>query len=204
MHMKKMLSMLIAALLCLALFSACGAKLAEPDPSAPTSAPAMTTRPDLALHAEAEKDGLVLLVDAGYKYQFAGEPFVLTASITNTTDKDITYGLTSSSLDMHFEIGVRFEPEFIDMDTYGKAWDCMIRYATLKAGETFTQTMNLMPGYVIESDAYWADLSVQEIKWYPAGEYKGTASFAWITGTPDDPGAMNDNLLKLDFSVILF
>jgi len=186
MHMKKMLSMLIAALLCLALFGACGAKPAGPDPS--TSVPAMTTRPDLALHVEAEKDGLVLLVDTGYKYLFAGEPFVLTASIANTTDKDITYGAGSGTPNMHMEIPVCFEPYFIDMDTYGKIMTDDYRFATLKAGETFTQTMNLMPGPAIGD-------------WYPAGEYKGTATFSWITGTPDDPG--ETKLLELEFSVIL-
>ena len=169
-----------------------------PDATPAASGPAMTTRPDLAMQREEEKDGLVLRVDIGYLYQFAGEPFVLTATITNTTDEDITYGVGSGTLNMHMEIKV--ETPFIDMDTYGKAFTEKYRYATLKAGETFTQTMNLMPGYVIESDVYW-DLSMQQIHWYPAGEYRGTASFAWITGPIDNPG--EPQRLDLEFPVIL-
>jgi len=203
--MKKIVSALIAALLCLTLFSACGSAPAEPDPStaAPpvTSAPAMTTRPDIAMQREAEKDGLVLRVDIGYLYQFAGESFVLMASITNTTDKAITYGVGSGTPDVHMEISVRMEPGFIDMDIFGKAWTEDYRWATLKAGETFTQTMNLLPGSVVEGDVHWANLGAQAVSWHPAGEYKGTASFAWITGTPDDPG--ETKRLELEFPVIL-
>ena len=202
--MKKILSALFAALLCFALISGCGSTPGASGPS--TSVPAMTTRPDLAMQREAEKDGLVLRVDIGYLYQFAGEPFVLTASITNTTGEDITYGVGSGTLDMHMEIKVRMEPDFIDMDTYGKAWNEEYRYATLKAGETFTQTVNLLPGAInTESDAYWnawADLDVQTIDWYPAGEYKGTATFSWIPGTPEGFEG-NSALIELEFPVIL-
>jgi len=195
--MKKILSALIAALLCLALLCACGNTSNEPDP---TSGPAMRTRPAITMQREAEKDGLILRVFTGYAHQLAGEPFVLTASITNTTGMDITYGVGSGTLNMHMEIKV--ETPFIDMDTYGKAWTEDYRWATLKAGETFAQTMNLLPGYVIESGAYWADLDAQEIEWYPAGEYKGTASFVWISPT-DNPGGGNNQLLELEFPVIL-
>jgi len=203
--MKKLLSALIAALLCLALISGCGSTSDKPDPS--ISAPAHTTRPDLAMQREVAKDGLVLRVDIGYLYQFAGEPFVLTASITNTAGEDITYGVGSGTLDMHMEIKVRMEPDFIDMDTYGRACNEEYRYATLKAGETFTQTMNLLPGVInTESDAYWngywADLDAQEIDWYPAGEYKGTATFSWITGPPEGYEG-NSERLELEFPVIL-
>jgi len=171
----------------------------EPDATSSTG-PAVVTRPDLMLQREAEKDGLVLRVSSDYQFKFTGEPFVLTASITNTTDRDITYGLASGTPDMHLEIHLRMEPDFIDMDTYGKAMNTEYRYAVLKAGETFTQTMNLLPGTA--SGGYWADLSTQEIDWYPAGEYRGTAVFSWIPGTPDNPG--ETKRVELEFPIILF
>ena len=172
-----------------------------PDVTPATSVPATNTRPAITMRREAEKDGLVLRVETAYAHQFAGEPFTLTATITNTTDEDITYGVGSGTLNMHMEIPVRIHVfEFIDMDVYGKAMTEDYRWATLKAGETFTQTMNLMPGYVIESDVYW-NLSMQQIHWYPAGEYRGTASFAWITGPIDNPG--EPQRLDLEFPVIL-
>jgi len=127
--------------------------------------------------------------------------------ITNTTGHDLTYGVGSGTLNMHMEIKVRMEPDFIDMDTYGKAWNEEYRYATLKAGETFKQTMNLMPGAInTESDAYWngywADLSAQEIDWYPPGEYRGTAVFSWIPGTPEGFEG-NSERLELEFPIML-
>ena len=69
----------------------------------------------------------------------------------------------------------------------------------LKACETFTQTIKYLPGTA--SGGYWADLSTQDIDWFPAGEYTGTAVFAWITGTPDNPGETKQ--LRLEFPIVL-
>jgi len=201
--MKKIVFALIAALLCLALFSACGVSPNEPDPIAltPSTSGAETwTRPAIEMNREAEKDGLILRVSTSYQHQLTGEPFVLTASVTNATDEDITYGVPSGTPDMHLEIAVRIEPDFIDMDAYGKAMTNDYRYAVLKAGETFTQTMNLLPGTA--SGGYWADLSTQTIDWYPAGEYKGTAVFFWIPGTPEGFEG-NSERLELEFPIML-
>lgn len=161
------------------------------------------TRPAIAMHREAKKDGLLLQVSTSYQHQFAGEPFTVTASITNTTRHDITYGLPSGTPNMHLEIRVAVRGEnnieFIDMDTHGKAMTEDYKYAVLKAGETFTQTIRFLPGY--GTGGYWADLSSQTIHWYPAGTYNGTAKFSWMTGTAAQPGETKH--VQLDFPVIL-
>lgn len=181
--MKKILSALIAALLCLTLISGCGQAIDPPDPTpTATSGPVMTTRPGLAMQRDAEKDGLVLRVDIGYLYQFAGEPFTLTATITNTTDADITYGAGSGTRNVHQEIQVNL-PGFTDMDLIDKMWTDDYLLDTLKAGESFTETIRFSPGML------------------PAGEYKGTAGFMWFTGTGENPG--ESKRLELEFPVIL-
>ena len=141
-----------------------------------------TTRPDLALNRQAEKDGLMLRVNANSQYPLTGEPFTLTATITNTTGHDITYGVGSGTPNVHLEIQVRI-PGFIDLDLEGKMWTEDYRFATLKAGETFTETIRFSSGEL------------------PAEEYEGTAVFTYYTGTGENPGEAKR--LELKFPVIL-
>lgn len=168
-----------------------------------TSTSSSKTRPAIRMNRETQKDGLVLQVQTAYQHQFAGESFTVTTSITNTTQRDITYRLPSSTPNMHLEIQVSIRGqnnvEFIDMDTYGKAKTDENKYVVLKAGETYSQTIRFLPGSA--SGGYWADLSSQTISWYPAGEYKGTAIFTWVSGTADNPGETKQ--LQLEFPVEL-
>ena len=160
------------------------------------------TRPDLAIRQEAKKDGLLLQVEADYAYKFTGEPFILTATITNTTGHDITYGAGSGMRNVHQEIQVHIRgkngAEFTDMDIYGKIMTADMKLDTLKAGETFTETIRFLPG-APRSDS---EIDLQDIDWFPAGEYKGTAEFMYFTGTMENPGEQKK--LQLEFSVILF
>lgn len=158
-----------------------------------TSVPVSRTRPAIAMSREAEKDGLVLRVQAAYAHQWAGEAFAVTAAITNTTKEDIHYTLPSGTPGMHLEIRVTIRGknniEFIDMDTYGKAMTEDMKIAVLKPGETFTETIRFQPGSASGDD------------WYPAGEYEGTATFTWIVGAMDYP--QETQQLSLEFPVIL-
>jgi hypothetical protein len=131
---------------------------------------------------EIRQDGLVLRVLTYYEKNFTGEPFTLTAAVTNTTGRDITYGANSSTLNMHQEIKVNI-PGFTDLDIDGKMMTEDYRFATLKAGETFTETIRFSPGAL------------------PAGEYEGTAVFTYYTGTGENPGDARQ--LELKFPVIL-
>lgn len=159
------------------------------------------------MRREIKKDGLVLEAGTGYQHQFTGEPFTLTASITNTTGHDITYGVGSGTPDMHREIEVVIGPKsgygsFIDMDTWGKLMTADYKFATLKAGETFTETIRLIPGTTFANYREDVDvLSSPEFSWFPAGEYQGTAVFTYYTGTGENPGKAKK--LQLEFPVIL-
>jgi len=146
-----------------------------------TGRPSGTVLPML-VHDEIEQDGLLLRVRQNNIGHFAGTPFTLTASITNTTGRDITYGVGSGTPNVHMEIQVRL-PGFTDLDLVDKMWTEDYRFATLKAGETFTETIRFSPN----------DL--------PAGDYEGTAVFTYYPGTIDDPGEAKR--LELKFTVPL-
>jgi len=94
---------------------------------------------------------------------------------------------------MHMEIPVSIRGKnnasFTDLDTWGKMMTADYKYATLKAGETFAQTIRFLPG-------------VPDGDMFPAGEYEGTAVFTYFTGTMENPGEQKQ--LQLEFSVILF
>ena len=199
-HYRRFFALLLVGVMVLAC-AGCGTapssdSLTEPGTSVP---PPGTTRPDINLLREVEQDGLVLRVFSEYQYKFTGEPFTLTASITNNAGRDITYGAGSGMPNMHDEIQVRIAPDFIDMDTYGIIRVAFLRFATLKAGETITLTIRFLPGE--PRGEYQGDLSEQEINWYPAGEYQGTALFTWYTGTKENPG--EEKQLRLEFPVVL-
>ena len=189
--MKRFFALALACLLLLGL-AACGGNednsAMSPEPT-PTQTSGKTlaegqTRPDLALMRDVEKDGLLLRVESDYAYKFTEEPFTLTATVTNTTGRDIAYGANSSTLNMHQEILVRI-PGFTDLDIEGKMMTEDYRFATLMAGETFTETIRFSPNAL------------------PAGEYEGTAVFTYYPNyDPANPGEAKQ--LQLEFSVILF
>jgi len=170
-----------------------------------TQAPPSRTRQSITMTREIKQDGLVLKVFTGYQHQFTGEPFTLTATVTNTTDKDIVFGADNTP-DLHSEIRVSIpgtnDGAFTDIDIWGKLSDLNYKYVVLKAGETYTQTMRFLPGKALGS--YRDDLSKQDIDWFPAGEYEGTAIFAWHPEYPDAGlGPRDAKLIELRFPVIL-
>ncbi len=109
-----------------------------------------------------------------------GKNFVLTAKATNLTGETIYVSLPTGTPDMHYEIRVEIEDEsgkrFVDLDTQGKAFTCDEKTLSLENGETITQVMNMSPGYLIDGSMYPLG---EEIKHFPAGTYKGTATFLW-------------------------
>jgi len=171
-------------------------------PTSTTKSTSRVTRPDITMSREAKKDGLVLKVFTGYQHQYTGEPFTLTVSITNTTEHDIIYGADNTP-NLHSEIKVRIagkgNDQFTDMDVWGKLSLLNYRYATLKAGETYTQTMRFLPGAPLGNPR--TELSEQDIDLFPAGEYEGTAVFTYYAGSKENPGEAK--LLELKFPVIL-
>jgi len=107
----------------------------------------------------------------------------------------------SGTPDMHMEIRVSI-PGFTDMDTYGKMFNEMYKFATLKADETFTETIRFMPGAPRSSRVDDQALLDKDIDWLPAGEYEGTAVFTYYPGyDPANPGEAKQ--LHLEFPVIL-
>ncbi len=159
----------------------------------PTSSPSSSvteslskTRPPISMLCETEKEGLLLRVASGYQHHYTGEPFTVKASITNTTLRTVNYGVASGASNMHFEIPVTIPPGFIDMDTYGKLYTADFRIKKLKPGETFTETIRFLPGTPRENNGMTLDL--ENIEWFPAGQYTGTAVFTWFTGTAENPG----------------
>ena len=207
--MKRFFALALACLLLLGL-AACGGNednpATSPEPT-PTQTSGKTlaegqTRPALALIREVEKDGLLLRVESDYAYKFTEEPFILTATVTNTTGKDITYGVGSGTPNVHKEMLVNI-PGFTDMDIYGKMFNEMYMFATLKAGESFTETIRFMPGIPRSSSVDDVALPDKDINWLPAGEYEGTAVFTYYPNyDPANPGEAKQ--LQLEFSVILF
>ena len=220
--MKRFFALLSAGLLLLTL-AACGsgqeghditvgATTAEPTttgaPSdAQSTAPTNTGRPSgtvlpMEVDHESKQDGLLLRVKENSIGHFAGEPFTLTAAITNTTGRDIIYGADNTP-NLHSEIKVRIagksNAQFTDMDVWGKLSLLNYRYATLKAGETYTQTMRFLPGAPLGNPR--TELSKQDIDLFPAGDYEGTAVFTYYTGTMEDPGTAKQ--LELKFTVTL-
>jgi len=145
---------------------------AQPKQSvAPTSTAVSSskTRQPITMSRETKHDGLVLKVFTGYQHQFTGEPFTLTATITNTTGKDITYGVGSGTPNVHLEIPVRI-PGFTDFELEGKMWTEDYRFATLRPAKPSQRPSGFRRGAL------------------PAGEYEGTAVFTYYIGTGENPG----------------
>lgn len=167
-----------------------------------TASPSGTVLPMVVNH-EIKQNGLVLRVRENSIGHFTGEAFTLTAEITNTTRQDLTYGVGTGTPGMHMEIQLHIEgpggARFTDMDTWGKIMTMDYKLATLKAGETYTQTMRLLPG--VPRGEYWQDISKQQTDWFPAGEYQGTAVFTYYP----DPGGFSGEAKQvvLAFPIIM-
>lgn len=127
-----------------------------------------------------EDEAVQLSVEINPSIVKHGESFVLTAKATNLTGETIYVSLPTGTPDMHYEIRVEIEDEsgkrFVDLDTQGKAFTCDEKTISLENGETITQVMNMSPGYLIDGSMYPMG---EEIKYFPAGTYKGSATFFW-------------------------
>ena len=193
----------VIVLLSMVLTGGCGKAIDSP---ATTTAhtngaadPLLRARDDVELLHETEMDGLVLRVHSPYQQQFKGEVFTITATVTNTTDHDIFYGVGSGTPNMHNEIRVTIEPGFIDMDTYGKIQTDDYKYATLRAGETFEETIRFLPG--VPKGAV-LEIDLDSMNWFPADEYTGSAVFTWYTGASvENPGEMKE--LRVEFPAVV-
>ena len=122
-----------------------------------------------------------------------GEKFILTATVTNKTDKSISYTCPSQTPNMHNEIKVKISDgkrEFIDLDIQNKASDCAIWKKSLDPQTSFTEAINFQPAfysYNSSSDSY-------EPENFEAGKFNGTAVFNYYDGeTPVN--------ISLDFTV---
>lgn len=127
-----------------------------------------------------EDEDVQLSVEISPSKVIYGENFVLTAKATNNTGETIYVSLPTGTPDMHYEIRVEIEDEsgkrFVDLDTQGKAFTCDEKTISLENGETITQVMNMSPGYLLDGSMYPMG---EEIKYFPAGTYKGSATFFW-------------------------
>ena len=142
------------------------------------------------------KDGLVLDVFAPAKVPY-GQDFTVSAIITNTTDKPITYTLVSCTPDMHLEIDVDIKDKngraFIDKDTAGKCMAEAMLQKTLAPGESFQQVIRFSPSW---SNDLSMGLEYSKITYFEEGNYYGTAEFRW-----DKEGGGDYNSLSLEFPV---
>ena len=191
-----------AVLLCMALTGGCGKTMGTPTTTAPAGGadPLLRTRDNVELLREAEQDGLLLRVHSPYQQQFKGEVFTVTASVTNTTNRDILYDVLTGVPDMHHEIQVTIEPGFLDMDTFGKFQSGEYRYATLRAGETFEQTIRFLPGVPKGASL---EIDLDNMNWFPAKDYTGVALFTWYTGnSAAEPGETRELRVEFPVSVI--
>jgi len=178
------------ALACVLLLSLAACAVTPPgEPTTTTTAPPATTeqsrrtRQPITMSREIRQDGLVLRVLTYYEKNFTGEPFTLEAAITNTTGRDITYGVGSGTPNVHLEIRVSI-PGFTDLDLEGKMFDEMYKFTALQAGEAFTETIHFSPNAL------------------PAGEYEGTAIFTYYPAyDPMNPGEAKQ--IELKFPIIL-
>lgn len=127
-----------------------------------------------------ESENVELSVEISPESITRGNNFVLTARATNNTGKTIYVTLPTSSPNMHYEIRVKIEDEsgkrFVDLDTQGKEHTDEAKTFSVENGETITQVMNIAPGYLLDGSIYPLG---EEIKYFPAGTYKGTATFTW-------------------------
>lgn len=157
----------------------------------------------------AEKDGVTLTVDLGSEPLKAGEHFVLTASVTNNTGKTIYTTMPTGTENMHYEIGVDIlgtdSRDFMDRDTFNKIFTCDVGLLTLEDGETYTQVMNMSPGYCPKDWSGYSTLPPEEeMVYFDIGTYCGTAHFDWYYENPfssDERSELTN--LDLDFDVVL-
>jgi len=166
-----------------------------------TSAPPTAPATDPVVHTKT-LDGIQLTVTLAKAKIAVREELRFSVTVKNTTQKDISYTLSSGSRDMHLEIPTAVKAAngaaWVDLDTYGIPTTSDIREAVLKAGDSFTQTMRLLPSYV--TDTRGSRLEDADIEYCPTGSYNGSAAFRWGNSVSD---MQDGKLLTLDFPVVI-
>lgn len=152
---------------------------------------------------KSESGGVTLNIEISPESPKAGKNFVLAATVTNNTGKEIYVPLPSGTDDMHFEVNVEIIGEggfnFTDLDTFGKFYTEDAKILAIKNGESYTQLMNFAPGYYSEDgyEALFPDNA--ELVYYSAGTYHGSAVFNWT----DEINSVKMNTVESDFSITL-
>lgn len=197
---------IFAPLMALLMLLAACAPVQEPDePSEPAASGTAATmaRAEVFMLRELAQDGLLLRVSTNYQEYAVGESILLEATVTNTGDKAVTYGAGSSTPDVHQEIPVEIGRAqgagFVDRGLYGRFWTDDYGFAVLQPGESVTLSYEFLPGYPQNSSGDLRDL--EQMNWYPAGEYTGTAAFTRYSGTGENPGEATR--MELEFPVVL-
>ena len=128
------------------------------------------------------------------------EKVIVTILVRNYNKEAITFVLPSTTEKMHFEVKTTIKAEndkyFIDADTYGKMYTDAIKTVTLDAGESFTQKLVFIPGYV--TGGSWEYIDKADITYFPKGTYNGSATFRW-----NNKGITDGYSITLDFPVYI-
>lgn len=182
-----------------------------------TLAPHASVKEPGNVSSHAEKDGLRLTVTRPL-YVPAGEGFVLTAVIENKRSTPVTAALPTGTPNMHYEIRVTIgsgKNSCTDADTIGLPMNEMMSFMTLQPGESYTQTMHMLPGS-FEPGTYPTTRNIQsgtvaplepkdgKFIAMPAGKWEGRAEFVWFSGSSADyDGSTSTSSLELKFPLTI-
>ncbi len=155
------------------------------------------------------KEGIDLSVNLSENPVKSGEKFVLTATVTNNTGKTIYVTMPTGTPNRHYEIRVKItdgKRYFIDADTQGKEHTDDMGMFMLKNGESYTQEMNMVAGYLLDG-SHPLEMNAEPIYGFAADVYEGTATFCWSYEDPwktieSGQDIINrEHTLELDFKV---
>ena len=155
------------------------------------------------------KDGIYLSVNLNENPIKSGERFVLTATVTNNTGKTIYVTMPTGTPNRHYEIRVKItdgKRYFIDADTQGKEHTDDMGMFMLKNGESYTQEMNMVAGYLLDG-SHPLEMNTEPIYGFAADVYEGTATFYWNYEDPWKTMESGQDIinkqhtLELDFAV---
>ncbi len=145
-----------------------------------------------------ESNGVILTLYVPGKVS-SGERFFIIEKVVNNSGKDIYYSLpyysTKTHLDVRTEIIDKNKKCFIDCDTFGQSYPEATSRRSIREGETYSQTVFFLPGYVTN---YASTLEDSKVSMFDKGEYQGSANFNWFEDYSMDTGLNN---LSIDFSV---
>ena len=149
------------------------------------------------------KDGIDLSVVLNENPVSSGERFVLTATVTNNTGKTVYVTLPTGTLNMHYEIRVKItdgKRNFVDADTQGKEHTDDSDMLVLKDGESYTQKMNMVAGYLLDG-SHPLEMKTEPLYKFKPDVYKGTATFHWCYEDPFISPVKEEYKTVLEFPV---